>query len=154
MNQSAAVAPHAKGDIRLGHLRELLGYSLRRAHVRAFNDFAATMGPFKLSPGQLGLLLLVEANPGANQSALARAIGLDRSTLVSLIDTLEARGLLSRRPSKDDRRSHAIVLEPEGERFLEEITPALRAHEDRIAAGLTDAERDTLRRLLNRLDGR
>src|SRR4051794_9589987 len=59
--------------LRLGRLEALLGYQLRRAQIATFQSFAEAMAPFGLSPGQLGVLLLVEANPGLNQTALGRA---------------------------------------------------------------------------------
>ena len=134
-------------------LTGLLGYGLRRAQLRAFQDFAETMAPFDLSPGQLGVLLLVDANPGLNQSALAKAMGLDRSTIVAVIDRLEGRGLLRRAPSPDDRRSHALGLTDAGGDFLEQVGPHLRRHEETLAAGLSASERRTLTGLLNRING-
>ena len=134
-------------------LTGLLGYSLRRAQLRAFQDFAETMAPFDLSPGQLGVLLLVRGNPGLNQSALAKAMGLDRSTIVAVIDRLEGRGLMRRARSPDDRRSHALGLTDGGTTFLQQVEPHLRRHEDRLAAGLSAPERKTLTGLLNRING-
>jgi len=134
-------------------LTGLLGYSLRRAQLRAFQDFAETMAPFGLSPGQLGVLLLVQANPGLNQSTLAKAMGLDRSTIVAVIDRLEGRDFLRRASSPRDRRSHALGLTDAGAVFLEDVQPHLRRHEERLAAGLSAAERKTLTGLLNRING-
>ena len=100
----------AENAVDLGHLSALLGYHLRRAEVFAFQNFAAHLGADGVSPGQLGVLLLVEANPGSNQTRIGKALGIDRSTLVSIIDMLEKRGLIRREPSPTDRRSHALVL--------------------------------------------
>ncbi len=140
-------------ELKYGLLGGLLGYSLRRAQLRAFQDFAATMAPFDISPGQLGVLLLIDANPGMNQSALARAMGLDRSTIVAVIDRLEGRGLISRRPVPEDRRSYALVLTDTGRLFIQDIEPHLKDHEDRLAAGLSTTERRTLNDLLRRING-
>jgi DNA-binding MarR family transcriptional regulator len=131
----------------------LLGYNLRRAQQRAVQEFAVTMAPFDLSPGQLGALMLVETNPGLNQSTLAKAMGLDRSTIVAVIDRLEERGFLRRAPSPDDRRSHALGLTDAGTLFLEEVEPHLHRHEETLAAGLSASERRTLTSLLNRING-
>ncbi|MCP4330691.1 MAG: MarR family transcriptional regulator [Alphaproteobacteria bacterium] len=140
-------------ELRYAPLGELLGYGLRRAQLRAFQDFAETMAPFDISPGQLGGLLLVDTNSGLNQSALARAMGLDRSTIVAVIDNLETRGLIRRRPAPGDRRAHALFLTDAGRRFLRRIEPHLRAHEDRLSAGLSTDERRTLTDLLKRING-
>lgn len=152
----AGPAPSGRGAVDLGRLAALLGYHLRRAEVSAFQNFAAHLGAAGpgadgVSPGQLGVLLLVQANPGSNQTRIGKALGIDRSTLVSIVDTLEARGLIRREPSPTDRRSHALVLPEEGAAFLRAIRPRLDAHEAEIARNLTAAERAQLIDLLQRL---
>ena len=135
----------------LGRLAALLGYHLRRAEVFAFQNFAAHLGADGIGPGQLGVLLLVQANPGSNQTRIGRALGIDRSTLVSIVDTLEGRGLLRREPSPTDRRSHALMLSEDGAEFLRSIRPRLDAHEAEIARNLSPAERAQLIDMLQRL---
>ncbi len=149
----AESGPVASGsdEVDLGRLAGLLGYRLRRAEVFAFQNFAAHLGGDGISPGQLGVLLLVEANPGSNQTRIGKALGIDRSTLVSIVDALEARGLVRREPSPTDRRSHALVLTADGAAFLRAIRPRLDAHEAEIARGLTAAERAQLIDMLQRL---
>lgn len=149
--------------VNLGDLSGLLGYFLRRAEVFAFQSFAAHLGPGAsqvsegegISPGQLGVLLLVEANPGTNQTRIGKAIGIDRSTLVSMIDALETRGLIRREPSPTDRRSHALHLTDRGNDsgagFLKKIRPLLNAHEAEIARNLSAPERAQLMTLLARV---
>ena len=146
-------------EVKLGNLAGLLGYYLRRAEVFAFQNFAAHLGPQAIddgvSPGQLGVLLLVEANPGMNQTRIGKAIGIDRSTLVSMIDALEKRALIRREPSPTDRRSHALYLTDKGadngKAFLKKIRPSLSAHENEIARNLTAEEQVLLMDLLRRI---
>jgi DNA-binding MarR family transcriptional regulator len=135
--------------LRLGTLETLLGYNLRRAQLVVFQNFALTMQEFALSPGQLGVLFLVEANPGLNQTALGRALGIERSSVVAVLDRLERRDLLRR--TKPDRRSHALYLTDAGHKMLRDIRPKLEAHERVIAAGLSAEERATLIQLLRRV---
>lgn len=150
-------------DLQLGSLAGLLGYHLRRAEVFAFQNFAAHLGPEAIgggvSPGQLGVLLLVEANPGMNQTRIGKAIGIDRSTLVSMIDGLEKRQLIRREPSPTDRRSHALYLTDSrsnkgadnGKAFLKKIRPHLRAHEEEIVRNLSTEEQGLLMDMLRRI---
>ena len=147
----SGTAPSEKEALDIGHLAALLGYHLRRAEVFAFQNFAAHLGNDGVSPGQLGVLLLVEANPGSNQTRIGKALGIDRSTLVSIVDMIEKRGLIRREPSPTDRRSHALVLSVEGAAFLRAIRPRLDAHEAEIARNLSAAERAQLRDMLQRL---
>jgi DNA-binding MarR family transcriptional regulator len=135
-----------------GLLPELLGYNLRRAQVAVFQDFAAAVAAHDITPGQFGVLVLIDRNAGLNQRELGEAMGVDRSTVVAVLDRLERRGLVQRRPVPTDRRSYALHLSPQGEALLAALVPVVRAHEDRIAADLSAAERDTLNRLLKKLN--
>jgi len=134
-----------------GGLSDLLGYQLRKAQVAAYQNFAEVLENQNISPGQVGVLLLVRANPGVNQTRVGNALGIDRSTLVAVIDRLEGRELIARTPSLKDRRSHALLLTSAGEAYLKSMLPRLREHERQIAVRLTDDERRNLIALLARV---
>jgi DNA-binding MarR family transcriptional regulator len=134
-----------------GILPELLGYQLRRAQLAVFQHFAGALSDRNITPGQVGLLVLVSCNPGISQAALARAVGVERATLGEAIDRLIKRRLLLRRPAPRDRRSYALRLSASGERFLDDLIPRLLAHEDDVAKRLSRQERKTLIALLRRL---
>ena len=136
-----------------GLLPALLGYALRRTQSAVFADFAATFAQAgeTLTPGEFGLLVLVERNPGLSQMALARALGIDRSTLVPILNRLQARGLLVRRASPTDGRTHALGLTQTGEKALARFARLVRNHEKRIASGLSAAETRSLIELLEKV---
>jgi DNA-binding MarR family transcriptional regulator len=138
-------------EIAFGALSDLLGYHLRRAHVATFQNFAKVLDDWNISPGQVGVLALVKANSGINQTRVGNALGIDRSTLVAVIDRLEERDLIARTPSPTDRRSHALVLTEAGERYLAKLLPQVLEHERQIAANMSDDERATLIELLSRV---
>lgn len=138
-------------ELDLGILPELLGYQLKRAQLTVFQHFAGALGDRNVTPGQVGLLVLVLRNPGISQTALARAVGVERSTLGEAIDRLLKRRLLLRELAPKDRRSYALHLSESGEQFLDDFMPRLLRHEDDVAAGLSPAERKTLIALLRRL---
>ena len=140
-------------DLDLGILPELLGYQLRRAQLTVFQHFAGTLGNHNVTPGQVGLLVLVSHNPGISQTALARAVGVERSTLGEAINRLRKRGLLLRKLAPRDRRSYALHLSADGVDFLDDFMPRLLRHEDKVAASLSPEERKTLIALLQRLAG-
>lgn len=149
--KSAGKSRGAKSAGHFGVLPSLLGYNLRRAQIHVFQDFADTVGRHNITPGQFGVLTIIGANPGLNQSELGSAMGVDRSTVVAVIDRLENRNLMIRGPSPQDRRSYALRLSEQGETMLSELTPLVRDH-DRAAAGcLSDEEMETLVDLLRRL---
>jgi DNA-binding MarR family transcriptional regulator len=131
-----------------GMLPGLLGYRLRLAQQTVFRDFARSVA--ELSPGRVGILLLIDANPGVTQSRLAQAVGLDRSTMVGLIDTLEDRALIQRRRG-EDRRTNGLWLTRPGRRLLGGLKRRIELHEKRVAARLSAAERAQLIALLEKL---
>jgi len=137
-----------KQKVRLGALPQLLGYRLRRAQQAVFRDFAASV--HGLSPGRVGLLITIEANPGMTQSRLAEAVGRDRSTMVGVLDELEAKALIERRRGTD-RRTNGLWLTRAGRTLLGRAVREIAAHERRIAARLTAAERRQLLDLLGRI---
>lgn len=137
-------------------LPTLVGYALRRAQLAVFADFANAMraADTPLTPGEFGILQIVATNDGLTQTALARALGVDRSTLVPVLNRLEEARLIERRKSPTDRRAHALALGPDGARLIERYETLVRAHEARLLAPLSSGERRQLIRLLERiLDG-
>jgi DNA-binding MarR family transcriptional regulator len=133
-----------------GLLPSLLGYRLRLAQQAVFRDFASSVA--ELSPGRVGILLLLEANPGVTQGRLAQAVSLDRSTMVGVVDMLEGRGLIERRRGAD-RRTNGLWLTVEGRAMVARLKRRIQAHERRVAARLSAQERVQLLALLAKLSG-
>ncbi|HEX9053485.1 MAG TPA: MarR family transcriptional regulator [Gemmatimonadales bacterium] len=150
---TAEVGPGATGAaLSTGLLPALVGYHLRRAQTAVFKHFAQVVGAAEdITPGLFGMLQVIAANPGLCQSRLAEAMGVDRSTIVSVLHQLEARGLVERQPSPEDRRSHALHLTRKGRQALRRMEALVLVHEEEIAAALSPAERRTLLELLARL---
>ena len=134
--------------MRPGILPSLLGYRLRRAQQAVFRDFASSIP--ELSPGRVGILLLLEANPGVTQSRLAQAVSLERSTMVGVVDLLEGRGLLERRRGAD-RRTNGLWLTDPGRDLVTRLKRRIQLHERRVAARLSAQERAQLLALLEKL---
>lgn len=127
-----------------GFLPSLLGYQLRRAQVRLFDDFRRHFGAHGLTPGKVGLLVLIWKNPGLSQVELARAVGVERSTLGEALIGLEAAGWVARQPSKTDRRSKTLTLTAGGERFVAGLEQKIRAHEAAFLKKLGDSRAQAL----------
>lgn len=145
---AAADAAPKSEPVDLGILPGLIGFNLRSAQVALFQHFNRSLGSAGISPPQFGTLVLIEANPGISQSAVAAALRFDRSTLVQIIDRLEGHALVVRESSARDRRSHALKLTAKGEKLLADLKKRVTAHEAAIADALTEAERQTLLKLL------
>lgn len=139
-----------KQNLKPGALPDLLGYRLRLAQQAVFRDFATSVQG--LSPGRVGLLIYIDANPGVTQSRLAEAAERDRSTMVGVLDLLEARGLIERRRGAD-RRTNGLWLTRAGRTLLARALRSIVRHEQRIAARLSAAERRQLLELLGKISG-
>ena len=96
--------------LQMGELSELLGYSLKRAQLKVFEDFLRCVAPLQLTPAQFSVLLLLDRNPGRNQTEIANTLGILRPNFVAMLDGLESRDLCARMRSANDRRSHILVL--------------------------------------------
>ena len=153
MPPTQAPTPKAKArsEINYGLLPELVGYQLRMAQIALFRDFAQGPGELDVTPGLFGVLVIIEANPDLKQSDLARATHLDRSTVVTVIDNLERRGLVDRRAALHDRRSNALRLTAEGTALLRKLKRQVTQHEKRLLENFSEAERQSLFKLLQKV---
>src|SRR3954464_2514582 len=118
----------------------------RATHTRTA-DALETVG---LTPALFALLNVIGAREGAIQQELGSAMGIDRSTMVSLIDQLESAELAKRRLSATDRRAREIATTPKGRRLLQRARRMISQVEDEVLAGLTAEERRELETLLRR----
>jgi MarR family transcriptional regulator, transcriptional regulator for hemolysin len=125
---------------------QLLFRLWRASHVRA----TEVLGSVGLTPALFALLNVVGAREGAIQQELGSAMGIDRSTMVSLLDQLESAGLARRRPSATDRRAREVAITPKGRRLLQRARQMISETEDEVLAGLTAGERSELVNLLRR----
>lgn len=97
---------------------EPLGYFLRRAQVSIFQQFKTHYADLQLRPVEFSILTLILNNPGRKQTEISHALGIKRANFVPIIDNLEGRGLVERRPSVEDRRANALYLTPAGTKFI------------------------------------
>lgn len=137
--------------IEFGELSRLIGYQLRRAQSAMFQDFFEKIAEDGLTPGRHGLLMLIDQNAGLSQADLASAIGMDRASMVAILDKLEAKGWVKRQRSREDRRRHQIDLTPQGKALLDRLWPKILQHEAEVCRRLTPQELQTLLRLLEKI---
>jgi len=140
--------PETGVPLKLGQLERHLGYFLRRLQVWVFQDFIATLKQMDVRPAQYSVLLLIEANPGRSQSAIGRALNIERARLARLLHDLEDRNWINRRASGRDARSHALVLTPDGEKALAKIKALAETHEAKLSEYIGPQRRGELMDLL------
>jgi DNA-binding MarR family transcriptional regulator len=129
-----------------------LGYSLKRAQLKVFEDFLRCVAPLQLTPAQFSVLLLLDKNPGRNQTEIANTLGILRPNFVSMLDALESRDLCTRMRSTNDRRSHILVLTDKGRAVLTRAKKLVATkHEARLNALLGPANRVALLGMLSKI---
>ncbi|MET4898495.1 MarR family transcriptional regulator [Sphingomonadaceae bacterium jetA1] len=131
-------------------LDALIGYQLQMARLRLMDAAYAVLAPYGISPARVTALALIRAQPGLDQSALGRALSINRASAMKLVNLLVERGLVERRAGRN-LRSHALHLTGEGETRLPEMIARLRDSEAPLLADLSSTDRATLLQLLQRI---
>jgi DNA-binding MarR family transcriptional regulator len=141
------VATKASADTEVAEFAGQLFFRLWRAsHTR----ITEALQSIDLTPPLFGVLNFLGARQGAIQLEIATAMGIDPSTIVSLVDELERAGLAQRRPHPKDRRAREVAITPKGRRLLERGRQMALQVEDEVLQGLTATQRRELLSLLRR----
>lgn len=135
-------------------LASRLSYLLKHAHLRLAELNAVALAPYGLTGRELAVLLVLADGEPASQQQAARRLGVDRTTMVALLDALEDKELVVRHPQANDRRKNVVELTTAGRDTLRRATEAAEDAERRFLAPLAqlDARRlkDDLRALIQR----
>ncbi len=121
----------------------MAGHLIRRLHQQSAQVFQAQMqaAGFELTSVQFAALDAIAQQPGIDQASLAATISFDRATIGGVIDRLEAKGLVQRAVSVQDRRARELYLTREGEQLRVAVRPVVEALQADILAPLSRKER-------------
>jgi DNA-binding MarR family transcriptional regulator len=126
-------------------------FLLAQVGAHAAAQFGDRMMKLHLTRPHAGILRLIGLSPGLSQQELGRRLSILPSRLVALLDELQERGLIERRPDPQDRRTYALHLTAAGRSATEQIGRIAREHGDAICASLNAEERQQLHALLSRI---
>jgi DNA-binding MarR family transcriptional regulator len=151
-----AAAPRRSGEaiveeVDTAFLESLLGYNARRAALAAISVFLEGMAPFQLKPVELSVLSVIAHNPGVTSRQLCNALGILPPNLVGLLNTLEKREVVVRKPHPRDGRAMGLHLTPAGQKLARDAEKKVTELEASVAARLTPAELRTLITLLKKV---
>jgi DNA-binding MarR family transcriptional regulator len=135
----------------LARLYAAPGHLIRRCQQIAVAIFVDETRDFDLTPVQYAALVVVRAQPGVDQTRLVNLIALDRSTIGSVVERLEAKGLILRQAGTEDRRTKRLYPTEAGITLLASVTEAVDRAQHRILAPLSAAERAQFLLMLARL---
>lgn len=128
-----------------------LAFLLSQVGIHASQRFAEAIGELDINPPLFRVLNVVAAAEGQSQQAIGEAIQAPASRMVAIVDELEGRGLLTRRLDPGDRRVRALFLTAKGREALAEGRRIAARHEQSLARGLSERDRDQLIALLRKL---
>jgi DNA-binding MarR family transcriptional regulator len=132
-------------------LDDLLGFALRRAQLAMVGAFGQATRGADITPPRLTALIIVGANPGISQTALAEALGIARSGAMLLTDWTQERGFVERRHHPGDGRVWGLHLTRAGEQFVQKVKRRVLEHDMKVSNCLAPGERRELMRLLDKL---
>jgi len=127
------------------------GYLFRRMQQIAVALFIEECRAFELTPVQYAALVAIHTHPGIDATRLSAVIAFDRSTLGSVIERLQAKKLIDRKPSGEDKRVKLLYLSRAGAAILRDIMPSVGKAQARMLQPLKPADRKALIALLTQL---
>jgi DNA-binding MarR family transcriptional regulator len=132
-------------------LPTLIGFNIRRAQIALWRDFNRSFSDADVRPGVFSALLLANANPGIAQIDIANQLGIDKASVVSLVDRMENAGWVERRRSTEDRRRQGLFLTPPGVKVCRSLRKEMIEHERKFVSRYSEQELRLLISLLRRL---
>jgi DNA-binding MarR family transcriptional regulator len=126
-------------------------FLLAQVGAHAAVKFGERLSLLKLTPPDAGILRMLAFSAGLSQQELSTRLNIHPSRLVAILDELESRGLLERKPNAEDRRQYSLHLTEKGRETMAEIGRIGREHQDALCAALTQTERDHLGELLKKI---
>jgi MarR family transcriptional regulator, lower aerobic nicotinate degradation pathway regulator len=143
--------PNKSSEITMDAVYAAPGYLFRRMQQIAVAIFVEECRAHDLTPVQYAALVAIRTHPGIDATRLSAVIAFDRSTLGSVIERLEAKGYVERKPGREDKRVKLLHLTKSGAELLREIVPSVDKAQARMLQPLKPADRKTLLALMVQL---
>ena len=143
--------PCAVHEVDTGYLRTLMGYNARRAALSIIEVFLERLAPYGLKPVDFSVMSTICHNPGVTSRQLCNALNLLPPNLVGLIQSLESRGLIERKPHPHDGRAVGLHATAKGHALMVQAEQTATELEIEKTAKLTPAQRKTLLALLQKI---
>jgi DNA-binding MarR family transcriptional regulator len=143
--------PNKSESITMDAVYAAPGYLFRRMQQIAVAIFVEECKDYDLTPVQYAALVAIRNHPGIDATRLSAVIAFDRSTLGSVIERLEAKHYVERKPAIEDKRVKLLHLTKTGTTLLRDIGPAVARAQARMLQPLTPTDRKTLLALMTQL---
>ena len=151
MNPAPESPAPSVDEVNTEYLESLVGYNARRAALVIIELFLQRMAVYDLRPVDFSVISLIVHNPGITSRQLCAALGILPPNLVGMVNELEKRGLIAKRPHPSDGRATGLHPTPAGLALQEKAEKTALELEVQATTRLTVAERKTLIRLLQKV---
>jgi DNA-binding MarR family transcriptional regulator len=141
----------SKSDLTMDAVYGKPGYLFRRMQQIAVAIFVEECKSFDLTPVQYAALVAIQTHPGIDATRLSAVIAFDRSTLGNVIERLEVKDYVARRPAREDKRVKLLYLTRSGAALLRKVMPSVDRAQARMLQPLKAADRKTLMALMSQL---
>jgi DNA-binding MarR family transcriptional regulator len=131
------------------HRPRAVGFLLSQLGFEVSSRFTQLIAEVDLDPRQFALMRAIQASEGHSQNAVGEWLRIPPSSMVALVDHLEERGLVERRPHPTDRRSRTLHMTPRGSKTLKRATALTIEFEKTICGGFDESDRAELLDLLS-----
>jgi DNA-binding MarR family transcriptional regulator len=132
-------------------ITDQLGYLLGRSHLEHRAIAERALASLGLSGKGFGALILLVQEGPLSQQRLGRRQGVDRTTMVAVVDELESSGYVERRRDPSDRRAYSLHATAKGREVLQRAAEATQRAEHEFLAPLPAADRRRLKQMLRTL---
>src|SRR6266478_340211 len=149
--RSGSPMPNKPDAVTMDAVYTAPGYLFRRMQQIAVAIFMEECKAFDLTPVQYASLVAIRTHPGIDATRLSAVIAFDRSTLGSVIERLEAKSYVERKPAREDKRVKLLHLTRTGAALLRDIMPLVERAQARMLQPLKPADRKTLQVLMAQL---
>ena len=149
--KTSPASSREKDTLDHNRLDDMVGYQLRMAYVAVRRHFELAMERLDLTQKQTGVLWLIDSNGGVSQIDLANELGMDRASMMAIVDRLEERGLIVRKRSAEDGRRQELYTTAKGRKVLAQAKTAIHDHEKWISSRFSAKDLNALVAGLKRL---
>ncbi len=151
MASRSAAPDTAVEQVDTSYLESLVGYNARRATLVIMDAFFRQMADYSLRPADFSVLSLITHNPGVTSRQLCTTLSIQPPNLVGMINQLEKRELITRRPHPSDGRAMGLHLTAAGHKLMKRAELTASELENAATARLSAAERKQLMQLLRKI---
>ena len=147
----ASTATPAVEQVDTSYLQTLLGYNARRAALSIIGVFLERLAVYGLKPVDFSVMSVIHHNPGVTSRQLCASLNILPPNLVGLIQSLESRGLIERKPHPTDGRAVGLHPTPKGVSLMQQAEATAYELEIDASSKLTPKQRQTLVSLLQKI---